>query len=415
MRAEDSQSSPRSTTPGLPETFDNHPSEHNLFPEWKINCERIISTQQASKYEDAVTLPVIDLLILPTEIQSNDQWNLNATRLSESISSMSRILKREAYKESKAWDIIESLDDGVSELDSTVIPSFAAGMANQIKSLQLACNCDGSNMQAHREGVISILLLRLKEDVVELMQEVHLGKRRVAIADVFDKPFSCRWAVCDSLEENEFVFDHVENNITEYDNEEKQFLKVYLADANAECNKETESNLKLHKDICHAKDPPIDCTDRSVLSKDHDQKLNVPVKPQNQSYPLSLKADALSSGYSFHNQTSEDKYLDNMHQEHATILTTMENQTSELNTMQTMEETMMHITSLLNQFTELISEQHESVATIHESIKSTKDNLHKGTDQIVDATERLKISGNYMAKIIFCFGLLLLLLNWFFP
>merc|ERR1719410_2908309 len=90
---------------------------------------------------------------------------------------------------------------------------------------------------------------------------------------------------------------------------------------------------------------------------------------------------------------------------------TLQEQSSALEEVNKMEETMMQITALLNHFSVLISDQQEEINIIHDKAKESEENIEKGTDNLVQATERTKHSGHYTAKFIVFLGALLLFFN----
>ena len=75
----------------------------------------------------------------------------------------------------------------------------------------------------------------------------------------------------------------------------------------------------------------------------------------------------------------------------------------------------MQIATLLRQMGDLVSEQQSDVAAIHEQAEKSRANVQAGQDNLVDAGERKKKSGHYMATFIFAMGVLLLFLNWITP
>jgi molecular chaperone GrpE (heat shock protein) len=84
---------------------------------------------------------------------------------------------------------------------------------------------------------------------------------------------------------------------------------------------------------------------------------------------------------------------------------------SELDTVQQMEQSMVNITALLSQFADLVSEQQENVWDIRDSAQSTKENVDRGQENLVDARDRTGSSKHYMATGITAMGILLLVLN----
>jgi hypothetical protein len=88
---------------------------------------------------------------------------------------------------------------------------------------------------------------------------------------------------------------------------------------------------------------------------------------------------------------------------------------NDLDSVQQMEQTMMHITTLLSQFTNLVAEQQDHIHTIYDTTTVTKDNLQKGTEHLHEAKVRVQSSKHYMATIISGMGIILLLFHWLRP
>ena len=82
--------------------------------------------------------------------------------------------------------------------------------------------------------------------------------------------------------------------------------------------------------------------------------------------------------------------------------------TSDLDSVQKMEQKMVQITTLIGQFSNLVQEQQEQIVSVHESAIETKENIEKGQENLVDATERTKRSKHYKALVIFAMGFILL-------
>jgi t-SNARE complex subunit (syntaxin) len=101
-----------------------------------------------------------------------------------------------------------------------------------------------------------------------------------------------------------------------------------------------------------------------------------------------------------------------LQQEAVLLKASLEN---DLDEVQQMETTMVHITTLLSQFADLVAGQQEDIVQIHEAVSSTKDNLEKGQENLVDAAGRAQQSRHYMATAITAMAMMLLFVHWIRP
>jgi hypothetical protein len=113
-------------------------------------------------------------------------------------------------------------------------------------------------------------------------------------------------------------------------------------------------------------------------------------------------------------ETAEEQeaYIEDLQRE-AALLTAARH--GDLEGVQRVETQTVQIATLLRQMGDLVSEQQSDVAAIHEQAEKSRANVQAGQDNLVDAGERKKKSGHYMATFIFAMGVLLLFLNWITP
>jgi hypothetical protein len=103
----------------------------------------------------------------------------------------------------------------------------------------------------------------------------------------------------------------------------------------------------------------------------------------------------------------QEQLANDLQEETMQLATTMI-ATSDLDSVQKMEQKMVEITTLIGQFSNLVQEQQEQIISVHESAVETKENITKGQENLVDAADRTKQSKHYKAMIIFAMGCILL-------
>jgi hypothetical protein len=216
----------------------------------------------------------------------------------------------------------------------------------------------------------------------------------------------------------------VTSTIAEKDDEEFDFLAVYqrmdeqnkkapprrpefvsqLVQAKSK-KRRLEQEQKQQQQTQHQQGPSRDDEESSNSDFSQGEETNHP-KPiqqqQPQQKPVHLPYQPpLLSADDYQRQVQAD-----LRQEAA--LLQLSAQTSDLQSVQNVEQRMLEITTLINQFSNLVSEQQEDIEHIHEQAQEVKANITKGQENLVDAAERTKQSKHYMAWSIFVMTMILL-------
>ena len=394
-----------------------------------------------------------------------DRWTQNALLVSNAIQDMCEYLHRESHayvgsflipdtnkdeNVSKDANSISIMTEAEKSILESTVTSFTISTANQIEQLRqtahliFASNSNRfeSNITLHREGIVAILLHRLQTQVMAQMSSLHQLRARNTISYILQDPLACGkgyllWqnqSVSIADADNNYK-DNYNNSVDESKNNQ---LETDQDDTYIDPNDDDMSmsfmylNMKQEEDciddfLASSKGAlPFSTKQMKVIenneinaSKSNDEN-NIPKFPKLQSNQNILPHTKLQppkrngneyDPSQYMNQTNDDEYMQNLHRENTLLTSQIQQSTQNLNEVHKLEQSMMQITTLLNQFANLISEQQEEVLFIHESAMDTKDKMEKGTNQIVDATERSKQSGHYMAKAIFGMAVVLLLLN----
>ena len=452
----------------------------DLFDSWTSCCTFILfgdideeykltESQQLEKvrdhesYEEGTELyPIIDLIPeKKNEIKQNinlsqsngpynayDKWTENAHIISAAINKMHDYLYREAYSFVGSFTVLNvfnSFDPKnemiMSEADASIfestVTSFAISTANQIDQLRQTAAADlnqNNDLKFHREGVVSILLNHLREDVMKTMSELRQIRTRIAFEQVhfLNEPLSCGKGYLSLLdrESSETTLD-LKGNISNNTEEAKEMNNDQHISPPSyfEMNKE-EVELQNFLKCSEGKSPFIiaksetqSFIDNQTISKNEIGEstkkhmiMNTAKNPNfTNNQPGIVVKDKIhmtTNKTEYNDSKEDDKYIDDLVRENTLITSQIQQSTQNIDEIHQIENSMMQITTLINQFSNLISEQQEDVIMIHDTTIESKELLEKGTDKIVDATERTKKGGHYMAKAIFAMSIILWLLNW---
>lgn len=150
-----------------------------------------------------------------TDNNKSDPWLDNALRLEESIAQMSAVLLRQEAQYVDLFGSIRNLHhvggggggggdnggDGIAMADAernaldAAVASFSVRTGNQIETLRKALQDndagDGSNVSAHRVGIVSCLVSSLRTNVVDRMGRMHTVRMRQSL-DLARDPLRCR-------------------------------------------------------------------------------------------------------------------------------------------------------------------------------------------------------------------------------
>ncbi|KAL7578144.1 hypothetical protein ACA910_012589 [Epithemia clementina (nom. ined.)] len=324
-----------------------------------------------------------------------------------------------------------------------------------------------AQQQQHDMTVIQILSERLKERVAEPFQKLQKQRQRAAV-QVWQNPLSCRFVA--SLRR------HDDDDDDDYDNDNDdarmdRVLGLTHDDRDHENNTDSRRQFlpKRPRHVRHHETNFLDSystttttTNRSLSqrpktlerlmmmkrprsSSSQDQSnhhhlggqvVTNPAEglPQNKrskaaaqqldEQPRSEK-DKLPSLSAFHHHEDDynnnnggetmDYVVDLQDLEQEAVLLQAQQNRHELDAVQTMETTMIQITTLLSQFSELVSSQQEEVWQIHDAVATSKQNVTKGQEELVDAAHRTQQSKHYMASAITAMGIALLVFHWIRP
>lgn len=394
----------------------------------------------------------------------DDPWMANAHRLEASIVQMSIVLQRQ---EAEYVDLYGSLrnvrlgaagggdattadanamtDAERSALDAAVA-SFAVSTGNQIEALRQALTSAseetggaGSDMAAHRVGIVACLVSSLRTDVVDRMGRMHAIRMRRTL-DLARDPLQCRLTTADGgggSGGSDFGGDEHDVDATtarlgsllgdireaaeaapSEDAEEKDFHATYGQDGEEGLLKEVSMSLPSF--------PRVDGADIDLnqggfeveqstapRSSRPNASSTAQLRPRNAAKKLeAVPLDPSVQQYYGESTAEQEAYIEDLQRESAYLTASLQN---ELEDVHKIENKMMEITTLLRQFGDMVAEQQEDIVAIHEQAEKSKKNVQDGQDNLVDAGERKKKSKHYMAIFIASMGLLLLFLNWITP
>lgn len=437
-----------------------------------------------------------------------DPFHENALRIDESIRQMSNLLqrKRAAYVDVYASLLSTSpatsattenygnkggdaggdgavMSEGERSILESTVASFAASTANQIESLRQMVMPSGGNggendtrkdaggvgdLEGHRAGIISYLLLRLRHDVAQPMNEMQKERRRGAVY-LLQNPHLCQLPPTrkkktrkmgnnkSTLRENneDDILEMLESEMDDgyYDMEDRRFMpkrtkltheEQLEEDAFRSLYYEGEDNDALARDL----KPPVSKLgiprnankDGKETVAGRTEKLSARTRRQDKMTTTNISSQQLRKQQQpsvlptkkgthtvHHNSTQhninndlitlrndeqEETYVEQLQQESALLTSSLQN---ELDDVRRVEQRMTEITALLTQFSSIVAEQQEEIISIHENTQRSKSNVDKGQEQLVKATEYGEKSKHWMAKFIFGLGLILLFFNWITP
>jgi len=373
-------------------------------------------------------------------------------------------------------NILNGVDDetkiGMNNTDKSIfestVTSFTVSTANQIEQLRQTATANkefisNHDLMNHREGVVAILLYLLQSKVMAVMSDLHKVRTRKAMKDVLNDPLGCckgfmSIPVQQTMKEvremgmegnlspqhiqmmlqndTSFVVETDDINTTysqntnphyylEIQRREDDRIQQFLSSSKGSKpftmkaasirtnppirSQQTTTNSLLQQQQQHPTPPPLPPTKQTTSTP-------TSIKPLHQQpYPQPASMNSIDNEHKNKYKDQEEaeyQYMQNLQRENTLLTSQIQQSTQSLNEIHKIEQSMMQITSLLNQFANLISEQQEDVMFIHEAAQETKDKMEKGTDNIVDATERAKKGSHYMAKSIYAMGIVLLFLNW---
>lgn len=337
-----------------------------------------------------------------------DAWMSNATRIYSSIQQMYQLLSNNATVYSDPHLARNPMsDEDITTFESS-ITSFLTTSTGQIDSLRQAIpETMHENMKNHRLGIVSHLLLELKE-LMNHFQILQKRRNREEL-DLFRDPFKyiplnneddvlmdgspdkfqirCLGEMDDDylarLEEEDEQFQQFYN---EYEDDDV-FEDIANAPLHLPCEKQSSSSHSTETENYLEATPTVKF-DSNIAPKipdfqqQHDVQFDSNEK-KSESEILELEQSLLSASV----------------------------QNTKLDGVQKAESQMLQVTALLSQFASLISEQQEEVQVIADSTKESRKNVDSGREKLVLATEQKTKSRHYFAWIIFILGLLLLFLN----
>ena len=457
---------------------DDCTASYSRADDWHACCARVMGYEEweddQAAVEDTQTAATSNCLqvtnLLPTELfedDDNDQdqqqslhvlrvdpWTENALNIQADLERMAQ------WIQSKKWSFIsfDSMRDDEASLIQSTVTSFAATTANEIESLrkmataasdqqQLHFSSSNINSNAvhHRTGIVQILFARLKEDIVEPFGVLQKHRSRQAVS-LWQNPLQCKLLVkprpaaahkrhknqrdneldaalglMDDLDDD----DEDEGNALEKARREQRFLPsrdthkgrndfmgTYQRD-----DGEHVTMMKRPKSLIRDPLSVLSSENEAVFDphKNKSAKDITSYNPSSQRPTIQSVTTIGNSSIPDYHQVTQDlsEATHQQMQQEALLLQSMV--TSDLDSVQKMEQQMVSITTLLTQFSELVSEQQEEVWQIHDTAKETKDNMDKGQDALVNAAEQSYQSNHYMAKGVFAMGCLLLLFHWLRP
>ncbi|KAL9181673.1 hypothetical protein ACHAXT_012016 [Thalassiosira profunda] len=378
------------------------------------------------------------------EAANMDSWMSTAMAMSASIDEVSQMIRQKAASYVSSTDALDicfgreqeaggegTMTNADRSILETAAASFSAGMAKQIDSLRQAATPEGdaaadphqwaTGPVGHRAAIASCLMQRLKSEIMEPMthlqsqrekaasQSVHslAGDGALEIAQNPMRLFRTRaWgdSTRRSLPPAQWeVGEHdAETDRREREQEKDEFLGVY--------GKEKEEGDEAGAgDVAANLLPPSSVMRFMNLPKPTLEERGI-VAPQNTAQPTQQPRPRNVPPPSYE---KEEQHRDQLHRESAMLLATY--QTSELDSVQKVEQSMVAITTLLSRFTDLITEQQEDIFAIHDGAVKSKENVDKGQDNLVDAADRGAKSRHPMASFIVLMALLLLFFNWILP
>mmetsp|Transcript_4056 Transcript_4056/g.11552 ORF Transcript_4056/g.11552 Transcript_4056/m.11552 type:complete len:530 (+) Transcript_4056:124-1713(+) len=423
-----------------------------------------------------------DTAVAADEAAADDPWMANAHRLEASMAQMSHVLRRQEAQYVDLYGCLRNVLGGGNDdegdaaamtdaernaLDAAVA-SFAVSTGNQIEALRQALasaaegtpqsslgrrggTSTGSDLAAHRVGIVACLVSALRADVVDRMGRMHAVRMRRSL-DLARDPLQCRLPTTGGVDgaggsggEGAFMADDDDDDATAR-------LESLLGNIRAAAASEATAARAQEEDFCatygqegearllkevamplppfpRADDVDMDPDEQDGFEQEHfnsgpssssrpqnshsKMKNASSARPRHQREELGVVSiDPSVQQYYGESTAEQEAYIEDLQRESAYLTASLQN---ELEDVHKIENKMMEITTLLRQFGDMVAEQQEDIVAIHEQAEKSKKNVQAGQDNLVDAGERKKKSKHYMATFIASMGVLLLFLNWITP
>lgn len=336
-----------------------------------------------------------------------DHWTENALRIQADLLRMASWIRRKQ----KEYISVEMADEEASLIQSTVT-SFAATTATELETLRSMISSSlllpGSDIANHRAGVVQILLSQLQEQVAQPFSALQKQRIRMAVK-LWQNPLQCR------------LYQPQQFHARGTNANQSSFMQLFEEEDNVEREQrflpqrqsliEEDMDFFMHK-YSHKKE--LNRTPRPDFLKRLAKKSTFEVvpatksdtRPMLSSKPMMANPKQQMQSMPQALEETTNSHLDeDLHQEAAMLMVSIQ---SDLDSVQKVEQRMVEITTLIGQFANLVSEQQEEIWNIHDSAEQTKENMDKGQENLINATERVKRSKHYMAKIVFAMSLTLL-------
>ena len=361
-----------------------------------------------------------------------DPWMDSALRIYRGAVEIQALLHRKTVSY-----LDPSVDSHEASLLESTILSYVATTANQIDSLRKSLSPDHSrDYLQHCQGVVSLLMLVLKEEIANPFKRLQKQRTRTAVS-LWQQPLQCSLApvqasnaahVDGGNDDGEIRFlpngpaptslDAQENGPTQ-----QSFMDTYQTTSFTAKDLQRPTSIFAKK----SEPPPLPATKTgSTMSLFSPLKNKKQGNRNNDSDRLPYEqgshhggsgggggSDGLFGMSSEEDEQQQQQMRNDALAQEAVLLTAKAE--NDLDTVQQVEARMTEITTLLSQFSELVTEQQEGVSNIHETTVRSKENVSKGQDHLVDAAERVKKSKHYMATCVTAMALLLLFFNYVSP
>mmetsp|Transcript_26376 Transcript_26376/g.40478 ORF Transcript_26376/g.40478 Transcript_26376/m.40478 type:complete len:473 (-) Transcript_26376:1028-2446(-) len=383
----------------------------------------------------------------------NDPWLENCVAISKGLDQMSGLIQRKRRAYTRVINLSfrgaeeeNMTDQERSVLESTVL-SFAATTGNQIESLRQSIPPNtGSDVDSHRAGIVSCLLLRLRQEVADPMTKLQKARSKRAVT-VWNDPLHCELVSYQPTNNKVNPQNRADDSawdaaLNEVSMEDPRFIPSGPGPMPADSNgwvtayndivfegTSTQQPVQrppskwIHPRLQQTEpisedSPPISAHESPRIKFSaiaEGDEATMPYQEQHQvAKPPPVAPMPHINNASIDDVTKnrrDDEYDDALMIERESAMLLQKVQNEDLENIQKVEAGMTQITSLLSQFSNLVSEQQQEIHTIHEQAKSSKDNVTKGQNSLVDATERTKQSKHYMATFIAILAVVLMFFN----
>mmetsp|Transcript_703 Transcript_703/g.1029 ORF Transcript_703/g.1029 Transcript_703/m.1029 type:complete len:415 (-) Transcript_703:3207-4451(-) len=376
--------------------LDEYACSVNLFPEWKRCCQSIMTQNQAQMLiheideRDQDFLEVINLLpevtVLSANFALNDPWLIAAYKLNDSIVSMSTLLQ-ERGRDYADYDFVSNFGEkqcSVTETEKSFMEasvlSYTMRTANQIDILRqkLAGTPNSEDMTNHKNGIIAILLQSLRQQIAMPMEALQKLRRREANL-LRQNPLSCHSEIVGLVDDD--LMDEKPRSFQYTPQKSVDTLVLALESCTADeaaVHEAEDARLfwSAYDNYKEEQIPPFFPNVKNVALEDetyrvfHEDDHNFPTDEQIATLmpsTASAPSDPISGTYP---SDVDDELRQELYQEHLLLSDTFKS--SDHDDIRKMENTMVEITSLLNQFSHLISDQQEDVLLLHEKTKTAK-------------------------------------------